>query len=66
VTNDPKNNEFYERRFTAIRDAVKAGDLDFAAGLTVSTVSEGEFSGPNADDRTYRALNAAAERLRNN
>ncbi|MET8624550.1 hypothetical protein ABZW30_12470 [Kitasatospora sp. NPDC004669] len=65
ITNDPANNAFYEERFIAIRDAAKAGDINAAAGLTVTAVNESEFSGPDAADSTYRALNAAAERIRN-
>ncbi|MGW2371694.1 hypothetical protein [Kitasatospora sp. NPDC001683] len=62
-TNDAEDDRFYEQRFLDIKSAKDRGDIDSAATLTVATVTESEFTGPNATDRTLRALNAAARRL---
>ncbi|MFB7907660.1 hypothetical protein ACFC1T_14605 [Kitasatospora sp. NPDC056076] len=63
TTNDPKNNAFYEQRWLDIHAAFHRGNPSAAADLTVTTVSEGEFTGPDATDNTLRALNAAAVRM---
>ena len=65
ASNSDSDNQFFEDRFTEIKAHRDAGDVDGFARAVVNTVAESGYSGPDANDKTYSALSAAAKRLRN-